>query len=83
MKERRAYIVLVAISVGLSVALWFAFTTQIRNNNRAWCDIIIASLPAKAPVNPTNPKVKNYAELKKHYTDYQIVFQLGHRLSCF
>jgi hypothetical protein len=63
----------------LFLLLGIGGVVYINNNNKAWCELIRSSLPAKAPVLSNNPTAD---ELKK-YNNYQQVVRLGHRFDCF
>jgi hypothetical protein len=82
MKERYSYIVL-AVIILLVCIISVAFTINyVNRNNRAWCEIINASLPVKPPTLPTNANEKGYADKVKQYTDYFIVVRLGKHFGC-
>lgn len=91
MKERKAYISLVALSVILSgLSIWFTikevndnnqrWTAAIVESNHRWCELIRASLPAQPPLEPKNPKANPKEET--FYKNYQIVLRLGEGLGC-
>jgi hypothetical protein len=77
-RERWSYVILALFITVLFLIFGFAGVIYIRDNNRAWCEIIHASLPATAPTLPASPTPQE----SKRYTDYQIVVRLGQRLGC-
>lgn len=82
MKERRAYIVLVFISILLSLATYFLGTKNVQKNDRVWCTLIDTSLSSAGhPTKPANTKANS--QKLKQWEDYEIVFNLGHSLSCY
>lgn len=82
MKERRAYLVLVFISIVLSMSVYFLGTKNVERNNRVWCTLINTSLSSAGHVTkPANPKAN--PQKQKQWEDYEIVSNLGHSLSCY
>jgi hypothetical protein len=81
-KERWSYVVLAVIIVLLFVGLGIFVVNYVNTNNKAWCEIIRASLPQSAPVRPMDPNAQGYDQAKKRYDDYEIVLRLGHRFGC-
>jgi len=79
LKERRAYIVLVLISVFLSLAGFFAGIHEIKSNNHKFCQIINAAL-AVPVAKPANPKIHQSRE--RAYESYIRVVRLGRDLGC-
>jgi hypothetical protein len=77
-RARWSYVVLAAFITLLFLILGIGGVIYVNNNNKAWCELIHASLPPKAPVLPENAT----ADQLKKYTDYQIVVRLGHRFGC-
>jgi hypothetical protein len=82
MKERYSYIILALIMILLAVILGGFMVSYVKNNDRAWCEIIIASLPDKPPPMPTDPTEKGYKDKVKLHDDYFIVVRLGQRFGC-
>jgi hypothetical protein len=88
MRERRSYVVLALIIVVLFLLLGGAGIKYVKNNDHAFCELIVAIHPEKAPSLPVDPHStqeleKQYQTEKKQYDDYQITTRLGHRLGCF
>lgn len=77
-RARWSYVILAVVMVMMFVLLGGFTIKYVNDNNRAWCELIHASLPTKAPVLSTNPT----AEQVKRYNDYQIVVRLGEHLGC-
>lgn len=88
MRERWSYVVLAAFITLLFLLLGVGGFKYVQENNRAWCELVHASLPTSAPVRPVAPvhptpvAEKTYSAAMKYYNDYQIVVRLGHRLGC-
>ena len=79
-EERKAYILLALLSVLLSVGTVLFVIKEVNEANHRWCDLIHASIPAKAPVEPADPAANPAAEKKYH--NYQLVVNLGRGLGC-
>lgn len=79
LKERRGYVVLVAISVFLSLcaALYGAHVSDV--NEHKFCDIINASISVPAQ-KPTDPKKDPSREARYQY--YLKFVRLDHELGC-
>lgn len=78
-RERRAYILLVLISVVLS-ALSILYSVRLVNgNNRQWCDIIntIIATPIQKPADP-----KAHTSRQRSYEYYQKFVKLDKSLGC-
>lgn len=82
MKERRAYVVLVAISIILSVLTFLLGARHVNNNNKKFCQLITASLNSVngSVAKPTDPTANPKQE--KLYENYIIVRDLGRSLGC-
>jgi hypothetical protein len=80
MKERRAYVVLVAISVFLSLVTFMASVREIDSNNHKFCQLITGAVkvPVKKPLNPEVDHVQEHV-----YETYEHALKLGHDLGCF
>lgn len=79
-KERRAYLVLVLISMMLSVAVYTANqVTQTRNEHK-FCDIMNFSLQGPGPPKPKDPKAA--PKLEHAYEAWQKALKLSHVLGC-
>lgn len=79
--ERRSYIVLVAISIALSAAVFIANRQQEISNEHKFCQLITASLAKSGVVpKPSDPKADPKAE--QLYEGYILVYNLGHSLGC-
>jgi hypothetical protein len=78
-KERRAYIVLVCISVVLSLGAFFLSLQVMHAHDRIFCDITQAVI--KNPVAPpTNPK--EHQSQQQNYEWYVRFVHLDHNLDC-
>jgi hypothetical protein len=79
-RERWSYVILALIMAVMFILLGGFTIKYVNDNNKAWCDIIAAVLPATAPVMPSDPK--DHPDQVKRYNDYILVVKLGHRLGC-
>jgi len=79
LKERRAYIVLVAISIFLSMAVFVLGHQAIHDSNHKFCDLFNALLVHPAP-KPADPKKDPSRE--RSYLIYQKFKLLDHNLGC-
>lgn len=81
-EDRRtvAYVLLALLSVLLSVGTVLFVIKEVNEANHRWCQLIQASVPAKAPVKPADP-ASNPAQEKK-YHNYVLVYNLGRGLGC-
>jgi hypothetical protein len=81
MKERKAYVVLVAIAAVLSAGNILFTIVRVSESNHKFCTLINVSLSDSGPVpKPADPKADPKKE--KSYEDYEIVVNLGHGLGC-
>lgn len=78
-KERRAYIILVLLSVFLSVMAYAGSVRKEDQDQRKFCDIVRFSLAIPAP-KPADPKT--HPSRERAYEGYQKVVRLGKSLGC-
>lgn len=76
MKERKAYILLVVIAVGLS---WLLFSASIAANDHKFCQLIHLGTenPVPKPAHPKEDPSRQHA-----YDGYVSAVKLGHDLGC-
>ena len=80
MRERRAYIILVVISILLSTAVFLLGLKEQDRNNHRWCQIITVSLSETKVKKPANPNA--HTKQAQLYRNYQLVVDLSHSLGC-
>jgi hypothetical protein len=78
-RERRAYIILVGISVVLSLLSIMYSVRLVNGSNHQWCDIVntIVVTPIPKPVDP-----KTHPSRERAYEYYQKFLKLDHSLGC-
>lgn len=79
-RERRAYLILVGISIFLSVTVLLVGIRLINANNHKFCIIFTNVTAAKAPPKPNDPKA--HPSRERAYEDYQRFLTLGRSLGC-
>lgn len=80
MKERWSYVILAVIMIFCFLVFSVAGIKYINNSNRAWCEIIRISIPATAPVKPSNPVADPTGE--RRYEGYIALTRLANRFQC-
>lgn len=78
--ERRAYIVLVLLSVFFSVIVYVAGQVKQNQDEHKFCDIMTFSLAAPVPPKPADPKL--HPSRDRAYEGYQKAKELSHALGC-
>jgi hypothetical protein len=80
-KERKAYIILVLLSVGLSALACLFTVKQVHDSNHKFCRIINVSITSAGKIQkPEDPKA--HPSREKLYENYILVKDLGHSLGC-
>jgi hypothetical protein len=80
MRERRAYVILAALSIVLSALTVLFVIYRVSESDHKWCTLIQAAQPAYPPIKPTNPGVDPKKD--KAYHNYVIILNLGRSLGC-
>ena len=80
MKERKAYIILVIISIMLSGAVYTANRVQQTRNEHKFCDILSFSIVGPVPSKPADPK--DHPSRERAYEGYQKIIKLKKDLGC-
>lgn len=79
--ERKAYVVLVLISLFCSFIVFLVGQANDKNTEHKFCQLMTASLAGSTvPVKPTDPKKAPGQE--KLYEEYQIFLHLAESLGC-